>query len=110
MKIEDKIRINHMIDASEELLSFAENKSRKDFDTDRMLILSIIKDIEIIGEAANRVSDEFKMKYPDIPWAEIIGMRNRLIHSYFDIDSEIVWTSVTKDVPELLSMLRMLIH
>ena len=110
MKNEDIIRIKHMIDASEELLSFAENKSRKDFDTDRMLILSIIKEIEIIGEAANRVSEEMKINYPDIPWAEIIGMRNRLIHSYFNIDSEIVWTSVTKDVPELLSMLRILIN
>jgi len=106
MTIEDKIRVRHMIDACEELLSFAEGKSRKDFDTDRMLILSIIKDIEIIGEAANKVSEETKLNYPDIPWAEIIGMRNRLIHSYFDVDTEIVWTSVTNDVPELLSLLR----
>jgi uncharacterized protein with HEPN domain len=109
MKHDDLIRVQHMIDASTELLSFIENKKRNDLDNDRMLVLSVIKEIEIIGEAANKVSNELKEQFPDIPWSEIINMRNRLIHTYFDIDTEIVWSSITQDVPQLLTMLRILI-
>lgn len=99
-----------MIDASTELLSFVENKKRSDLDNDRMLVLSVIKEIEIIGEAANKISNELKEQFPDIPWSEIINMRNRLIHTYFDIDTEIVWSSVTQDLPQLLSMLKKIIN
>jgi len=94
-----------MIDAAKEVLSFAKNKNRKDLYTDRMLALSIVKSIEIIGEAASTVSKEFREKYKEIPWASIIAMRNRLIHVYFDIDLDRVWDTITDDLPPLIAIL-----
>ena len=70
----DSIRLRHMIDAAKEALSFAKGKSRIDLENNRMLVLSLVKDIEIVGEAASRVTEEFKASYPQIPWIEIIGM------------------------------------
>jgi len=72
---------------------------------ERKLQLSVVKLIEIIGEAASKMSSEFRDETTDIPWVDIIGMRNRLIHGYFDMDLEIVWTTATTEVPELLSQL-----
>lgn len=102
----DKIRIQHMIDAAQEALKFAENKTIDDFHNDRMLVLSIIKDIEIIGEAASRVSAAIKEEFSSIPWNDIIGMRNRLIHGYFDVDINIIWETLEKDLPMLLKHLK----
>ncbi|OGV00384.1 MAG: hypothetical protein A3J84_00990 [Ignavibacteria bacterium RIFOXYA2_FULL_37_17] len=71
-----------------------------------MIILSVIKDIEIIGEAASRISEETKLKYSDIPWKDIVGMRNRLIHSYFDVDIKLVWNTTRNNLPLLLKSLK----
>ncbi len=102
MRNEDKIRLKHMLDAARLARDFAVGKNRKDLDKDIELVLAIIKAIEIIGEAANKVTDECQNEYPQIPWMEIIGMRNRLIHAYFDIDLDIVWQTVTKEIPEVI--------
>ncbi len=104
----DSIRLRHMIDAAKEALSFAKGKSRIDLENNRMLVLSLVKDIEIVGEAASRVTEEFKASYPQIPWLEIIGMRNRLIHAYFDVDLDVLWSTVTKNLPELVAELEKL--
>jgi uncharacterized protein with HEPN domain len=106
MKPEDKIRIQHMIDALNETLTFTDNVSEKDFFQNRMLILSVIKEIEIIGEAASKISEEMKLKYPEIPWKDIIGMRNRLIHGYFEVNIELVWNTIKINLPQLLSLLQ----
>lgn len=106
---DDMTRIRHMLDSSIDALSFVENKERKDLDDDRMLVLSLVKCIEIIGEAANKISDDLKSKYPLIPWKDIIGMRNRLIHTYFDIDYDIVWETVKYELPSLVDELKKLI-
>ena len=65
-------------------------------------MLSLIKDVEIIGEAANKVSMEVRSKYMNIPWLDIIGMRHHLIHGYFEVDLDIVWDTVTRDVQPLI--------
>ncbi|MDP2682404.1 MAG: DUF86 domain-containing protein [Deltaproteobacteria bacterium] len=102
MQKDDAIRLQHMLDAGREALLFIADKSRGGLDNNRMLVLSLIKDIEIIGEAANKVSLDVKNKYINIPWLDIIGMRHHLIHGYFDIDLNIVWDTVTKDIPPLI--------
>ena len=86
MRGDDLIRMRHMLDAAKEALSFGRNKNRGDLDSDRMLVLSIVKAVEIIGEAASKVTQETREAYTELPWANIIAMRNRLIHVYFDID------------------------
>lgn len=95
-----------MIDAANEALSFTDNISEKDFSQNRMLILSVIKEIEIIGEAASKISEEIKLKSPEVPWKDIIGMRNRLIHGYFEVNIELVWNTVKNNLPQLLSLLQ----
>jgi uncharacterized protein with HEPN domain len=74
-----------------------------------MLLLAIVRCLEILGEAANRVSEEARGELPDFPWRDIVAMRNRLIHGYFDIDPDIVWSTVTRELPGLLPLLESLI-
>ena len=109
MRRDDLIRIWHMLDAAKEALSFAKNKSRGDLDSDRMLVLSIVKSIEIMGEAASKVTQETREMYAELPWANIIAMRNRLIHVYFDIDLDRVWDTVTDELPPLIASLEKII-
>jgi uncharacterized protein with HEPN domain len=98
-----------MLDAGKEALSFAQNKSRADLDSDRMLVLSIVKSVEIIGEAASKVTQETRETYAELPWANIIAMRNRLIHVHFDIDLDRVWDTVKDDLPPLIASLEKII-
>jgi len=94
-----------MLDAAREVLEFSVGKERSNLDVDRMLSLSLVHLLEIIGEAATGISTEFRKRYPDVPWNAIIGMRNRLIHGYYDIDLDIVWETVEKDIPPLVTEL-----
>ncbi len=109
MQEDDLIRFRHMLDAAREAAAFAKGRNRNDLDYDRMLLLSLTKDIEIIGEAASRLSQETHDKNPNIPWASIIAMRNRLIHAYFDIDPDRVWDTVKDDLPPLVAELEKII-
>ena len=102
MNESDVIRLRHMLDAAREALSFIPGRSREDLSRDRMLVLALVKEIEIIGEAASRISDESRKALPRIPWPKIIAMRNRLIHAYADVDLSIVWDTLTGALPELL--------
>jgi uncharacterized protein with HEPN domain len=95
-----------MLEAALDALSFVAGRSRNDLDNNRMLTLSLVKSVEIIGEAANRVSADCQAQYSGIPWAEIRGMRNRLIHAYFEINLDIVWQTITEELPTLVTELR----
>ncbi len=94
-----------MLDAACEALSFVQGRTRGDLDTDRQLVLALIKDIEIVGEAAAQVTDPARRDMPGIPWEKIIGMRNRLVHAYFDINLDILWKTTQEDPPGLVSLL-----
>ena len=110
MPSEDFIRLRHMFDAAEEARSFIIGRKREDLSDDRMLVLALVKDIEIIGEAAYRISDATKAKYTDIPWDDIVGMRHRMVHAYFDINLDILWRTVSDDLPDLMHTLRKIIN
>ena len=105
----DLVRVRHMLDAVREILEFSSGKSRVDLDDDRMLNLSLVHLLEIVGEAAVSISSDFKTKYSQVPWNVIVGMRNRLIHGYFDIDLDIVWKTVREDIPPLATELEKII-
>ena len=105
MNQNDRIRIKHMLIAAEEALTFVEKVNYEEFSKNRMLILSVIKDIEIIGEAASKISNETMNLYSVIPWQDIIGMRNRLIHGYFDVDIKLVWNTLKYNLPDLIKQL-----
>lgn len=78
----DDIRLRHMLDYARDAVQLSHGRTRADFDTDRLYALAIVRVVEVIGEAASRVSDERRARHPGIPWHAIIGMRNRLIHGY----------------------------
>ncbi|RMF02349.1 MAG: DUF86 domain-containing protein [Chloroflexi bacterium] len=105
----DLIRIRHMLDAGHEINTFTQGYSREDLTTNRMLALSLVKLIEIIGEAAANVSQAGRETCSEIPWPLIVGMRNRLVHGYFNVDLDRVWDTVTYDLPPLLTELEKII-
>jgi len=106
---DDSTRIKHIFDACKEILEFTNNSSKIQFENNKILIYASVHLIEIIGEAASSVTSELKKKYSNIPWKNIIGMRNRLIHGYFDIDPDIVWQTIKKDIPDLLRDIEIII-
>lgn len=103
MRKHDAVRLRHMLDAGREALGFARGRGRSDLDSDRMLVLALVKDIEIIGEAASQVSEETKAQLPGLPWADMIAMRHRLVHAYFEINLDILWQTVQQDLPPLVT-------
>jgi uncharacterized protein with HEPN domain len=105
MQKDDAVRLRHMLDAAQEAAFFAQNKTRSSLDTDRQLVLSLVKSIEIIGEAAANVTTKCREDFSQIPWRDIISMRNRLTHVYFDINLDILWKTVVEDLPPLIAEL-----
>jgi uncharacterized protein with HEPN domain len=100
-KLSDLQRLTHILDAIEEIEKYTSTASLDDFLDNSMMQFASIKQIEIIGEAANYISDETKVKFTDIEWRQIIGLRHILVHEYFGIDSQLIWQIITKDIPNL---------
>lgn len=109
MRRDDIIRLMHMLDAAREAILFAQGRKRADLDSDRMLVLSLVKDIEIIGEAAYQTSEETRRQLTEISWDDIIGMRHRLVHAYFDINLDILWRTAQDDLPQLSAVLEKIV-
>jgi uncharacterized protein with HEPN domain len=105
MRPDDLVRLKHMHDAIASALRFVDGRSRKDLDSDEMLLFALVRAVEVIGEAANKVSAAGRADLPDIRWAAIVGMRNRLVHAYADIDRDILWSTVLDELPGLRSRL-----
>lgn len=105
----DDVRLRHILDAAREAIAFSRNRSREDLHRDRMLNLSLVHLLEVIGEAARGVSSAFRASHTEIPWEKMVGMRDRLIHGYFDINLDIVWETVSEDLPPLVTLLEKLL-
>lgn len=101
-KLDDLTRLRHIQDAGNKAMQFIANRSRDDLDKDEMLSLALVRLLEIIGEAANHISPECQFRYLDIPWRAIVGMRNRIVHAYFDVDLDIIWQVIVEDLPSIL--------
>ena len=99
------VRLRHMLDHAREALEMARGRTRADLDTDRQLNLSLVRLLEIIGEAAARVPQAERDSFPGIPWADIVGLRNRLIHGYDVVDFDLLWEIVQDDLPPLVAEL-----
>lgn len=102
---DDLTRMQHMRDACRAGLRVADGKTRESLESDETTVLALCRAIEIIGEAGSKVSKSTREAYPQIPWAEIVAMHNRLIHAYFDVDLDQVWKAVTEDIPPLVAQL-----
>ena len=99
------VRLRHMLDHAREAVAMIEGKVRDDLRRERMLELSLIRLIEVVGEAAARVSAEGQATYPSIPWPQVAGIRNRLIHGYSQVDLDILWDTIEYDLPPLITEL-----
>ena len=100
-KLGDKARLNYIWDAIIEVETYLMSSDFDEFMRNSMMRFACVKQMEIIGEAANHISDETKTKFSDIEWAQIIGMRNVFVHEYFGVDSQIVWEIIKNDLPIL---------
>lgn len=105
MRPEDEVRIRHLVDAATTATRFIEGRERADLDDDEMLRLALTKLVEIVGEAAKQVSPEGRASLPDVPWSAAARTRDRLVHHYFDIDLDVLWATVTVDLPALLTQI-----
>jgi len=103
---DDTTRLRHILDAARQASDFLGTVSREEIRNDRKLAYALIKCIEIIGEAAANLTSDLQKKNPRVPWAQVVGMRNRLVHGYFEIDYELVWDTVVDDLPALVSQIQ----
>ncbi|MGB8684619.1 MAG: HepT-like ribonuclease domain-containing protein [Candidatus Binatus sp.] len=103
------MRLRHMLDHAREAVTMAGGKSRDDLDDDRKLNLALVRLLEIVGEAASRMPANERTQYPQIPWGEIVGLRNRLIHGYDSVDFDILWQIVRHDLPALIVALEQIV-
>jgi len=100
-KIGDKQRLAHILESIEELESYTSGSTLDTFLQNSMMKFASVKQIEIIGEAANYISDETKEKFSEIQWRQITGLRHVLVHEYFGIDSRLIWQIIVDDIPLL---------
>lgn len=109
MNADDRTRLTHMLEAAREAVDFVAGLSSEEFAANKMLVRALSYDLEIVGEAARHVSDETKAATPDLPWAVMRGMRNRLVHAYWDVDVDVLWVTVTESLPALIPQLERLL-
>ena len=106
MRSEDRVRLRHIADVLESVGRFVEERRREDLDRDQMLVFALVHALQIVGEAAGKMTAETRGRHPDIPWSMIIGMRHRLVHAYFDINLDILWTTAAEAAPALLAQVQ----
>jgi len=102
---DDSVPMRHMLDHAREAVAMIGGRTRRNLDTDRMLQLSVAHLIEIIGEAASRVTLPGRDRYAEIPWHEVINTRHRIIHGYDTVDYDVVWRILTEELPVLIAAL-----
>jgi uncharacterized protein with HEPN domain len=109
MPKDDVIRMRHMLEAANHAVSFAAGKTRRDLDHDYMLTFALVRAVELIGEAASKISRDFQLRFNEIPWRQIVGIRNRLIHGYDQINLDILWETVSVALPPFVQVLERII-
>jgi len=102
----DSTRLRHMLEHAEEAVDLAAGTTRASLDANRLLELALTRLVQIVGEAAARVTVETRATLPQVPWPEIVGLRNRLVHGYDAVDLDILWTIIQHDIPPLIDALR----
>ncbi len=95
-----------MIEAADMVASFIQGMNKEQFLADKKTQFAVVRALEIIGEAAKKVPDSIRSRYPDLPWREISGMRDKLIHDYFGVNNEVVWKTAVEDVPGIAANLK----
>ncbi len=110
MRKDDTVYLRHILDSIQQIEEYLRDVSKEQFMERRLLQDGVVRQLEIIGEASRNLSEETREKHPEVPWQQIIGMRNRIIHEYFDVDLEIVWEVVEKDLPDLKAQIQTILQ
>jgi uncharacterized protein with HEPN domain len=110
MSRDDRLFLHHMRDHARKALALSRGKTRAEFDADESLRLALCYLLQIIGEATSRVTRSTKAAHPEIPWTNVVGMRHRLVHGYFQIDDDVVWKTVTGELRPLLAAIERLLE
>ena len=103
------IYLQDIVEAINHIESYVQDTTRFQFETDRMRFDAVVRNLEVIGEAVKRVPDSIRENYPSVAWRKIAGLRDRLIHAYFDIDIEIIWDIVQSELPILKSQIQQIV-
>lgn len=106
MAKDDSVRLRHMMDSAMEAVELIQGISRADLDTNRVLSLALVRLLEIVGEAASKVTVDTRQETPAIPWSQIVSLRHRLIHGYDTINMDILWKILADDLPVLIAQLK----
>ena len=101
MPPDDYWRCRHMIEAAEHAIRFVSGRTRADLDHDPMLLFAVVRAIEIIGEASRHISEQMQEDHPEAPWFEMRAIRNKIVHDYMEINTDIIWDTVQNDLPAL---------
>ncbi len=104
-----RLFVRHMLDHAREAVEMASSRSRTDLDADRLFNLALVRLVEVVGEAAARVPEEFRRRYPEVPWRDVSDLRNRLIHGYDSVDFDRLWAIVAGDIPALITQLERIV-
>ncbi len=102
---DDSIYIDHILNSINRILYYISGKDREEFEADLLTQDAVVRQLEVIGEATKRVSKELRSKHPDIPWADMAGMRDVLIHDYIDVDLGVVWKTASENIPDLKGLI-----
>ncbi|MEW6030199.1 MAG: DUF86 domain-containing protein [Chloroflexota bacterium] len=102
---DDLVYVGHMLDMARRGVEALKSRTRAEYDGDDILRLGLTHIVQVIGEAARKVSPEFQQVHPEIPWRKIVGMRHRIVHDYMRVDEDVLWQVVTNDLPALLPLL-----
>ncbi len=109
MQKDEFVYVGHMLDKAHEALSLVRGKTRQDYDSDSIIRLALTHLIQVIGEAARRVSPQFRDRHPQIPWEAIAGMRSKIVHDYMNVDEDMVWDSVMQELQPLIEELKKIV-
>lgn len=107
---DDLVYVGHMVDTANKAIRFVQGLTREDFNNNELLRLSLTHLLQVIGEAARRVSLEFRAAYPQVDWKAIVGMRSKVVHDYLNVDEDIVWDTVMNELPTLLNELERILN
>lgn len=103
-----KFRVEDIVDSLELIFEYVRDVDSDSWEDNRKTIDAVIRNIEIIGEAATHIPEDIREQHPDIPWHQMIGMRNILIHEYFGVDIDVLWQTIQDDLPTLLTEIKRL--
>ena len=109
-KRNDAVYLQHLLDAVERIEQYTTGMTEQQFLQNSLVQDAVVRQLEIIGEASRNLSDELRQKHSQVPWAKVVGMRNRIVHAYFDVDLTIVWEVIQRDLPDLKAQVHLILQ